>query len=64
MEQSDLDLAFAMEPWEATGHLSNCRKAVAKVCLVDLERLRGIEPLWRMGVTRPARSNGGRHERN
>ena len=32
MEQSDLDLAFAREHWEATGHVSNCPEAVANVC--------------------------------
>ncbi len=64
MEQSDLDLAYAGEPWKATGNVSNCREAEAKVCLVDLERSRGLEPIWRMGLTRPAVSNGGRHERN
>ncbi len=64
MEQSYLDLAFAREPWEATGQVTTCRVAVAKVCLVDVERLRGLEPIWRTGVTRPGRSNGGRHERN
>jgi len=35
MEQSNLDLVFAREPWEAE----------AKVYLVDLERVWGIEPL-------------------
>ena len=64
MEQSDLDLVFARVPWEAAGHVSNCREAMAKVCLVVLERLRGVEPIWRMGVSRPARSNGGQCERN
>lgn len=64
MERSDLELAFAREPWEAAGHVSNCREAMAKVCLVVLERLRGVEPIWRMGITRLARLNGGRHDRN
>ena len=64
MEQSDLDLAFAREPWETTDHVSNRQEAVANVCLVDLERLRGLEPFWRMGVTRPARSIGEQYDRN
>ena len=64
MEQSDLELAFAREPWEAAGHVSNCRETVVNVCLVVLERLGGVEPIWRMGVTRPARSNGGQRDRN
>ena len=64
MEQSDLDLAYAGEPWEAAGHLSNCREAEAKVCLVDLERLRGLEPIWRTGLTQPAWSNGEQHDCN
>ena len=64
MEHLDLDPTLPKEPWEATGHVFNCREAVAKVCLVDLERLPGLEPLWRTGLTRPARSNGGQHDRN
>ena len=64
MEQSHLELAFAREPWEAAGHVSNCREAVPNVCLVDLERLPGLEPIWRMGLTRPACSNGGQRDRN